>query len=161
MSAFKGSHDQWIEFNEDGKAYVDLRDLEARNVFLKRCFEPDFFTMALAILSDGGTFFDCGANFGLCTFGLLPVIKGDRLACHLFEANHDLIRYLKTSSAPFPTTRIEVTEGCLSDRPGVSRFHIHRDSPGKSHVTAGGASVQKISYWMIIWIRTGSMLLIF
>ena len=97
----------------------------------------------MAVLSDGGTFFDCGANFGLCTFGLLPVTKGDRLACHLFEANHDLIRYLKTSSALFPATRIEVTEGCLSDKHGASRLHINTDSPGKSHVAADGASVQR------------------
>jgi FkbM family methyltransferase len=142
LSAFKGSHDQWIEFNDHAKAYVDLRDPEVRNVFLKRCFESDFFRTALAVLSDGGTFFDCGANFGLCTFGLLPVIKGDRLACHLFEANHDLIRYLKTSSALFSATRIELIEGCLSDKHGVSRFHINTDSPGKSHVAPHGASVQ-------------------
>jgi len=70
LSAFPDSHDQWIEFNEHAKAYVDLRDPEARNVFLKRCFEPDFFRTALAVLADGGVFFDCGANFGLCTFGL-------------------------------------------------------------------------------------------
>ena len=143
LSAFRGSHDQWIEFNEHAKAYVDLRDPDVRNVFLKRCFEADFFTTAFAVLSDGGTFFDSGANFGLCTFGLLPVTKGDRLACHLFEANHDLIRYLKTSSTLFPTTRIEVIEGCLSDKHGVSHFHINTDSPGKSHVAADGASVQR------------------
>ena len=71
------------------------------------------------------------------------MIKGDRLACHLFEANHDLIRYLKTTYALFPMIRIEVTEGCLSDRHGVSRFHIHRDSLGKSHVAANGASLQR------------------
>jgi FkbM family methyltransferase len=143
LSAFKGSHEQWIEFNGQAKAYVDLRDPEARNVFLKRCFEPDFFRTALAVLSDGGTFFDCGANFGLCTFGLLPMIKGDRLVCHLFEANHDLVRFLKTSSALFPATRIEVIEGCLSDRHGVSRFHINTDSPGKSHVAGNGTAVQR------------------
>jgi FkbM family methyltransferase len=143
LSAFQGSHDQWIEFNEHAKAYVDLRDPEVRNVFLKHCFEPDFFRTALAVLSDGDVFFDCGANFGLCTFGLIPVIKRQRLACHLFEANHNLIRYLKTSSTLFPATRIEVTEGCLSDRHGVSRFHINTDSLGKSHVAVDGASVQR------------------
>jgi FkbM family methyltransferase len=143
LSASKGSHDQWIEFNEHGKAYVDLRDPEVRNVFLKRFFEPDFFKTALAVLSDGGVFFDCGANFGLCTFGLIPMIKRHRLACHLFEANHDLVRYLETSSALFPTTRIEIAEGCLSDKHGVSQFHINKDNPGKSHVSADGASVQR------------------
>jgi FkbM family methyltransferase len=61
----------------------------------------------------------------------------------LFEANHDLIGYLKTSSALFPATRIELIEGCLSDKHGVSRFHINTDSPGKSHVAADGASVQR------------------
>jgi len=142
LSLFQGSHDQWIEFNEGAKAYVDLRDPEARNVFLKRSFEPEFFTTALAALSSGGVFFDCGANFGLCTFGLIPLINCHQLACHLFEANSSLIRYLKASTSLFPTARIRVTEGCISDRHGVSRFHIDTDSPGKSHVAFDGASVQ-------------------
>jgi FkbM family methyltransferase len=143
LAASKGSHDQWIEFNEHAKAFVDLRDPEARNVFLKRSFESDFFRIALAVLSDGGVFFDCGANFGLCTFGLIPLIKHDRLACHLFEANHGLIRYLEMSSTLFPATRIDVIEGCLSDKRGASHFHIHTLDAGKSHVAGDGALVQR------------------
>jgi hypothetical protein len=84
LGVFPDSHDQWIEFNEGARAYVDLRDPEARNVFLKRSFEPDFFKLASAVLSEGGVFFDCGANFGLCTFGLLPSIASSHLSCHLF-----------------------------------------------------------------------------
>jgi predicted membrane-bound spermidine synthase len=55
LRAFPDSHDQWIEFNNDARAYVDLRDPEARNVFLKRSFEPDFFRIARAVLFDGGS----------------------------------------------------------------------------------------------------------
>jgi hypothetical protein len=41
LGAFPKSHDQWIEFNNRAKAYVDLGDHGVRNVFLKRSFEPD------------------------------------------------------------------------------------------------------------------------
>jgi len=64
LGVFPRSYDQWIEYNRGATAYVDLRDPEVRNVFLKRSFEPDFFAIASAVLADGGLFFDCGANFG-------------------------------------------------------------------------------------------------
>jgi FkbM family methyltransferase len=142
LGVFPDSHDQWIEFNEGARAYVDLRDPEARNVFLKRSFEPDFFKLASAVLSEGGVFFDCGANFGLCTFGLLPSIASSHLSCHLFEANPTLIRYLERTRSLFPSTEIRVTEGCVSDQHGISHFHINTESPAQSHVAANGATVR-------------------
>jgi hypothetical protein len=51
LGVFPESHDQWIEFNDRAKAFVDLRDPEVRNVFLKRRFEPDYIKLASAILS--------------------------------------------------------------------------------------------------------------
>lgn len=142
LSAFPDSHDQWIEFNGRARAYVDLRDPEVRNVFLKGSFEPDFFKLASAVLSEGGIFFDCGANFGLCTFGLIPSITSGQLSCHLFEANPTLIRYLERSRSLFPSTEIRVTEGCVSDQHGTSRFHINTEFPAQSHVAADGATVR-------------------
>jgi FkbM family methyltransferase len=140
LKAFPGSHDQWIEFNGDARAYVDLRDPEARNVFLKRSFEPDFFRIARAVLFGGGVYFDCGANFGLCTFGLLPSMSSQTVSCHLFEANPALIPYLQTSSTVFPCVRIKIVEGCLSDHKGTSRFQISEQLTGHSHVHPEGSS---------------------
>jgi FkbM family methyltransferase len=140
LRAFPGSHDQWIEFNNDARAYVDLRDPEARNVFLKKSFEPDFFRIARAVLFDGGVYFDCGANFGLCTFGLLPSMNPATVSYHLFEANPALIPYLEASSAVFPSVRIKIVEGCLSDHKGTSRFQISEQLTGHSHVHPKGSS---------------------
>ena len=107
LGVFPKSHDQWIEFNGHAKAYVDLRDPEVRNVFLQRSFEPDFLQLASAVLSEGGVAFDCGANFGLCTFGLIPFIDLDHLSFHLFEANRNLIPYLEKSKSLFPGAAIK------------------------------------------------------
>ena len=143
LGVFPKSHDQWIEFSHHAEAYVDLRDPEVRNVFLKRSFEPDYLKLASAILSDGGVFFDCGANFGLCTFGLFPSIDIDHLSFHLFEANRNLIPYLEKSRNRFPTAAINVVEGCVSDRPGTSPFQINSEHSGHSHVDPEGNFTQE------------------
>jgi FkbM family methyltransferase len=143
LGIFPKSHDQWIEFNERAKAYVDLRDPEVRNVFLRRTFERDFIKLASAILAEGGVSLDCGANFGLCTFGLIASLDLGRLAFYLFEANPKLIRYLQESKRLFPCAAIQVVEGCISDRPGTSRFQFDSQHTGHSHVDADGASAQE------------------
>jgi FkbM family methyltransferase len=143
LGVFPKSHDQWIEFNERAKAYVDLRDPEVRKVFLKRSFEPDYIKLASAILAGGGIFFDCGANFGLCTFGLIPSLDLGHLSFHLFEANPNLIRYLEKSRSLFPSVNIQIVEGCIRDRPGTSRFQFDALHTGHSHVDADGTSAQE------------------
>jgi FkbM family methyltransferase len=143
LGVFPKSNDQWIEFNDRAKAYVDLRDPEVRNVFLKRSFEPDYIKLASAILSKGGVSFDCGANFGLCTFGLIPSLDLDLLSFHLFEANPNLIRYLEKSKSLLPSAAIQVVEGCISDRPGNSRFQFNARFTGHSHVDFDGTSAQE------------------
>jgi FkbM family methyltransferase len=142
LSVFPESHDQWIEFNDRAKAFVDLRDPEVRNVFLKRSFEPDYIKLASAILLEGGVSLDCGANFGLCTFGLIPSLDLGHLSFHLFEANPNLIRYLEESRSLFPSAAIQVVEGCISDHAGTSRFQFDSQFTGHSHVDADGTSVQ-------------------
>jgi FkbM family methyltransferase len=143
LVAFPKAHDQWIRFNGRAKAFVDLRDPETRNVFLKQSFDPDFFEIARRVLSEGGVFLDCGANFGLCTFGLLPLVDSSRLSCYLFEANPNLIRYLEKSKSLFPSIPIKIIEGCLADRPGTSRFRINPEFTGHSHVALDGATIRQ------------------
>jgi FkbM family methyltransferase len=143
LGAFPNSQNQWIEFNGEGRAYVNLGDPEMRNVFLKKSFEPDFFRIVYPILAEGGVFFDCGANFGLCTFGLLPHMERDRLSCHLFEANPNLIPFLKKSKTLFPSDSITIVEGCLSERSGDSRFQICSEFTGRSRVNPDGEAMIK------------------
>jgi FkbM family methyltransferase len=143
LRVFPDSHDQLVEFNACGKAYGDLRDPEVRNVFLTRSFEPEFFRIAQAVLACGGVYFDCGANFGLCTFGLLQSIDHRLLKCHLFEANARLIPYLERSKRLFPSAQIILVEGCLSDCTGITRFQVSPQYSGHSHVDPEGSSMAR------------------
>lgn len=148
LAAFPHSHDQRIQFNGGAEAYVDLRDPEVRTVFLRRSFEPDFFEVIHPVLSEGGVFFDCGANFGLCTFGLIHGMDAgtqSQLSSHLFEANPRLIRYLEKTRSLFPLISISVVEGCIADRPGTSRFQLAPEFTGHSHVSLeGSATVENV-----------------
>lgn len=141
LSVFPDSHDQLIEFNSGSRVYADLRDPEVRNVFLKRSFEPEFFRIAETVLARGGVYFDCGANFGLCTFGLSQSTDHRVLSCHLFEANAGLIPYLERSKTLYPSARINVIAGCLSDRRGHTRFQISSQNSGHSHVHPEGSTL--------------------
>jgi FkbM family methyltransferase len=138
LALFPNSQNQWIEYNGSAKAFVNLHDPETRNVFLKRLFEPNFFKIATAFLSDGGVYFDGGANFGLCTFGLLPLVDGSRLLCHMFEANPILIPYLQKSCSVHPEVLTSVVHGCLSDRAGFSPFQSSSKFTGHSRVNSVG-----------------------
>jgi FkbM family methyltransferase len=138
LRCFPDSHDQWITFNGSARVFVDLREPEMRNVFLKRKFEPDFIALARTILAEGGTYLDGGANFGLCTFGLLTDRLGEGLSCHLFEANPDLISYLETSQRGHPSVWLRIVHGCLSDSSGQSRFEPVGAYTGSFHVAEKG-----------------------
>ncbi len=141
LRLFPRAHNQWITFNGNATAYVDLHDPEMRNVFLKKSFEPDYFELAQTVLAEGGVYFDCGANFGLCTFGLLPLIDQARVSCHLFEANSNLINYIRKSSSIIPSTQFEIIQGCISDHPGSSRFAIDPKFTGRSRVSSAGEEI--------------------
>jgi FkbM family methyltransferase len=138
LTLFPNSQNQWIEYNGSAKVFVSLDDPETRNVFLKRSFEPMFFKIATAFLRDGGVYFDGGANFGLCTFGLFPLVDASRLSCHMFEANPVLIPYLQKSCSAHPEVRASIVPGCLSDRTGFSRFQSSSKFTGHSCVNSAG-----------------------
>ena len=63
------------------------------------------------------------------------------MACHLFEANPNLTRYLEKSRSLFPSVSIKIIEGCLADWPGTSRFQINPEFTGRSHTELGGATI--------------------
>lgn len=142
---FPGLRKQAIEFNEKGKAFVDLADPNPRNYFLTKSFEPEFFEIALPFLNGGGTFFDCGANFGLCSFGLAGMVQPPNVDFHLFEANPGLVPFLNESRGLHPMCRFTITHGCLSDRVGTSRLSISEVSSGQSFATADeGVNVDNV-----------------
>ena len=125
-------------FNGGAKAYLDLSDPEPRNVFIKQVFEPDFFTIAKAMLPPDGYFFDLGANLGLCSFGLMP--DRPKTFFHLFEANARLAALLKKSCTLYPDSCFILSNFCVTDEPGQTIFHIEEKQSGQSHVATDSGS---------------------
>ena len=132
-------------FNETATAFLDLSDPEPRNVFLKGVFDPDFFPVARTMLPANGTFFDLGANVGLCSFGLAPTHSSARY--HLFEANDRLISLLEKSAGLHPETDFQINHNCVTDQPGETRFCLEDEQSGQSHVATeeeGGEAVPNL-----------------
>ena len=84
---FPDSFIQKVSFNGEAKVFVDLHDAAPRQALITGLFEPEFFDIAKPFLAEGGTFFDVGANWGFCSYGLINLINRYNIQCHLFEAN--------------------------------------------------------------------------
>ena len=135
IKLFPASREQVIEFNGAGRICVDLADPDPRNYFLTKSFDPEFFEIATPFLSRGGTFFDCGANVGFCTFGLVAIPHLAGVQFHLFEANPQLVPLLRKSRALYAGAQIEITPGCLSSGAGSSRLSIATANSGRSFIS--------------------------
>lgn len=128
---------QVLSFNNGATVYTDFRDAAARQVLIKKVFEPDFFAIAKPFLCKGGTFFDVGANLGFCTFGIMPQLSSAiDVNYHLFEANHQLCELLFRSQADLhPNQKLTVNSGCVSDQLGDSFLQVTAQETGRSHIT--------------------------
>lgn len=128
---------QRMEFNGGAAAWVDLRDAESRAAYLAGEFWPEFMPMVAAFLRDRGVLLDVGANFGLVTFGTLPLVPD--ADCHLFEPNPRIIPLLQRSAAEHLWARVYVNHCAVTAAPGTSTFHQSPDGAwGHSHVDHDG-----------------------
>src|SRR5437660_1727379 len=82
---------QLVRIRDDSFGYADMSDGFLRLIVIDGKFERDFFAIADAMLGEGGTFFDVGANHGLLSFGLAGRHR-ERIRFHLFEPNPVLVR---------------------------------------------------------------------
>jgi FkbM family methyltransferase len=121
-----------VTYNSNARTVIDLRDPEPRNVFIQKQFEPDFFDLANSFLAEKGTFFDLGANVGLCSFGLIPTRP--KTSFHLFEANPNLMRLLRQSVELHPNQSFQLNHCCISDTQGKTNFNLEAKQSGQSHV---------------------------
>ncbi len=132
-----------VRFNGRGVACVDLLDGEGRQIFRNASFEPEFFTLAEALLPpERAVFWDVGANFGLCTFGLLAGRPEGTVEAHLFEANPHVVGILRRSLALHPGAGLRLTHGCVTEAPGTSRLCFDVEHLGGGHVDAGGSGTE-------------------
>ena len=132
-----------IKYNNGSRTIVDLSDPEPRNVFIKREFEPHFFDIANALMPQNGMFFDLGANVGFCSFGL--VSSRPEAHFHLFEASPQMINLLSQSMGLHKDHSFWLTQSCLSDQEGETRFHLTAEQSGQSHVAISGEEGIKVS----------------
>ena len=61
---------QLVRIRDQSFGYADMRDGFLRLIVIEGEFEPNFFRIADKVLSDGGVFFDVGANYGLLSLDL-------------------------------------------------------------------------------------------
>jgi methyltransferase, FkbM family len=123
--------------------FADVSDPFARNYFLIKGFDPEFFSIAKPFLSNGGVFFDVGANFGFCTFGLINCLARNGIEYHLFEANVDICKLLSRSADLHRGQAIYVNHCCVTDSPGVSKLNIIYDNFGSSFISQQGTQEVK------------------
>ncbi len=125
---------QLVRVRDDSLAYADMSDGFLRLIPIDGGYDEDFFIVADALLSEGGTFLDVGANYGLLSFGLAGR-HGDRIDFHLFEPNTALTRTIGRSRARYPAMRCTVNAVAVSDRPGTVRFSLDEAQTGASHIS--------------------------
>lgn len=135
---------QSVDFNGNARAWVDLRDAESRAVYLAQSFWPEFPPMVAAFLRDGGDFFDVGANFGLVTFGTVPLVQGSGTRFHLFEANPHLVPILERSAREWPGESFSIVHCCVSDEPGISHHLLPDEAWGHGLISDHGTPVTNL-----------------
>ncbi len=130
LTLFPGSNIQLITYDGNTTAFGDLQDAGCRQYLITGIFDPEFFSITRPFLINGGTFFDCGANFGFCSFGLINQLPNASINCHLFEANREICKIV-ARTVDLPPVRAKPTSinfCCLSDHSGTSQLNI---TPGQ------------------------------
>jgi FkbM family methyltransferase len=120
---------------------ADLTDANARSFFRAGVFEPEFFEIASPLIPDGGVFFDVGANFGWCSFGLFGRRPAGNIRFFLFEANPSVLKCLQQSIVLNPAGDFHLIHGCVLDKNGFSKLEFSVDHTGDSYYsgpTTGG-----------------------
>lgn len=129
---------QLIQFNGSARLWADLSDPNPRNYLLQETFEPEFFEIAKPFLSEGGVFFDIGANFGFCSFGLMSCLPKQKLEYHLFEANPNIYQILLKSAKLHPDQNFKINNRCVTDQEGISKLKIIKHQLGMSFISDEG-----------------------
>lgn len=141
-----------IRFNRRAQAYVDLQDASARQHLRTECFEPEFFEIANSLVPPNGVMFDVGANFGLCTFGLLPRRKGQGLHFHLWEPNSRIFSCLEKSRILYPEEDISLWNVALGDRVGKGELTVPSQHWGGARIMAnetGGVPISTLDEFLV------------
>lgn len=136
---------QLVRLRDEFFGYADMSDGFLRLIVIDGEFEREFFAIADAFLSNGGVFFDLGANFGLLSCGIAGR-HGAKVQFHLFEPNRKLVKWIYRSLERYPGIDCKVNCVAISDRNGFVSFAIENTQTGASHISAdGGVNVPSIT----------------
>jgi FkbM family methyltransferase len=135
---------QPLRFNGNAEAWVDLRDSPSRAVYLSQSFWPELHPLVACFLRGGGELFDIGANLGLVTFGVVPLVRKLGIGFHLFEANARLVPLLERSAAGYTGETFVINHCCVSDRPGTSRLLVAGTAWSEAFISDQGVVVPNL-----------------
>ncbi len=124
---------QLVRINGTGEAYVDLSDGFMRLIIIDGDYDPEFFRVATALLTENAVFYDGGANFGLLSFGLVSQALTKDIQCHLFEPNPSLVKVINQSLSRHPNADIIVNDVAISNHDGTLPIRFDSTQSGASH----------------------------
>ncbi|TZF87298.1 FkbM family methyltransferase [Cognatilysobacter lacus] len=98
---------------------VDPLDYIGHEICFSKAYEPRSIALAARLMSDGGTFLDVGANFGLytCTVAALPGVR-----CIAVDAAASALDKLQRNLALSPDANVQVVTAALGDKRGIVRI---------------------------------------
>ena len=135
---FPQSRLQVINFNSGAQLIADVSNPLPRQCLLTKSFEPEFFAITQPFLTKGGIFFDVGANFGFCSFGLIDCLDKKQIEYHLFEANPNICYCLQQSAQLHPQEKIKINNCCVTNTEGSSKLKIHHQQLASSYIADVG-----------------------
>lgn len=128
---------QLVRIRDNYFGYADMGEGFLRLIVIDQHYNEDFFFVADALLADGGTFFDVGANYGLLSFGLAGK-HGAMIDFHLFEPNPRLVQAIGRTKVLYPAMRCTLNTVAVSDKAGTVSFEINEAHTGASHIAVEG-----------------------
>lgn len=130
---------QLVRIRDNAFGYADMNDGFIRLIVIEKNYDADFFTIADALLANGGIFFDGGANYGLLSFGLAGP-HGDKVDFHLFEPNAKLVKIIERTRSLYPHMKCTINSVAVSNQRGTVSFSINELQTGASHIADEGAT---------------------
>jgi FkbM family methyltransferase len=137
ISIFPDSKIQIIRISNQIKFYADLSEVGPRNALMFNEIDQEFVDLAGIFLSGSPseqTFLDIGANYGMYSFFLVPILPNAQY--HLFDANPELCQLIARSALLYEQTAISVTNACITDQEeGSSNLKIDPINNGASYIS--------------------------
>lgn len=130
---------QSVKFNDGAQLYADISDRFPLTYFLTQSYDEEYLQTAASFLNHGGHYFDIGANFGFCTFGLLPLLKNKPVTYHLFEANPSVFQCLQRSAQLHPTESFQTNHCAVTDTVGESKLFFMKGHQSASFLSDHGS----------------------